>query len=158
MDVGNILKRVRGVVGNAVVWAGCWAAVALAITTVISAATGDYSFLGTLRVSARIGVVGGITSVAFSAVIGLLYRGRRLSEISWVRFGLGGGAVAGIALPTLMFLGRTASGDGPLPMEKWISSAAIAALCGGIAAGVSLKLAQRAATGIGERSPEAMDR
>jgi hypothetical protein len=147
MDVGNILKRLRGVVGNAVVWAGCWAAVALAVSTVLGIAGGSYSWSASWHPAARIGVVGGLTSVAFSAVIGRVYRGRRLSEISWVRFGLGGGVVAGIVLPTIMFVGRTLSGDGPLPIEKWISSSLIAAVCGGIAAGVSLKLAQRAATG-----------
>ena len=142
MPLGNTLRRLRGAAGNALVWGACWSTAALAMAGLFWIAGAPVTWSGAWRNAARVGAVGGLTSVAFSIAIGLLYRGRRLSEISWVRFGLGGGIVAGLVLPTIMFVGRTISGDGPLPIEKWISSALIAAAFGTVAAGLSLKLAQ----------------
>jgi hypothetical protein len=143
MDGRNILRRLRGALGNAVAWGACWAAVTLAVHVGFAILGDGFSWPEAWRAAVRNGVVGGIVSAAFSGLVGLLYRGRRLSEISWVRFGAGGAVVAGLVLPAIMFVGRTISGDGPLPMEKWIASALVAAAFGGVAAGASMKLAQR---------------
>ncbi len=145
MDVHNIVRRLRGGLGLAVAWGVCWSAVTLAVHVGLAILGDGFSWSDAWRAAARNGVVGGLVSVAFSGVVGLLYRGRRLSDISWVRFGAGGAIVAGLMLPAIMLLGRTISGDGPLPMEKWIASALVAAAFGGVAAGASMKLAQRGA-------------
>ena len=158
MSGANIFRRLRGALGNAVVWGACWSAATLAMFAALRVAGEPVSWHNAWQNAARAGVVGGLTSVAFSGVIGLLYRGRRLSEISWVRFGVGGGVVAGLVLPAIMLVGRTVSGDGPLPMEKWISSALLAAVFGGIAAGASLKLAQLGDTRLPAGSQDALDR
>ena len=158
MSGANIFRRLRGALGNAVVWGACWSAATLAMFAALRVAGEPVSWHNAWQNAARAGVVGGLTSVAFSGVIGLLYRGRRLSEISWVRFGVGGGVVAGLVLPAIMLVGRTVSGDGPLPMEKWISSALLAAVFGGIAAGASLKLAQLGGTRLPAGSQDALDR
>lgn len=143
MDTGNILRRLRGALGNAVAWGACWAAVTLAVHVGLALVGDGFSWSAAWREAVRNGFVGGIASVAFSGVVGWLYRGRRLSEISWVRFGAGGAVVAGLVLPAIMFIGRTISGDGPLSLEKWIASALAAAAFGGVAAGATMKLAQR---------------
>ncbi len=143
MDSDSIFRRLRGALGNAVVWGAIWFATALAISSVLGLVEGSFSWAETWRQAARIGVMGGLASAAFSTAIGLLYRGKRLSEISWVRFGLGGGAVAGVIVPLIMLVGRTVSGDGPLPLENWVTSALVAAAFGTVAAGGTMKLAQR---------------
>jgi hypothetical protein len=144
MNVANILRRLRGAVGNAAVWGAGWFVATLAVFAALAVAGEPFSWEGAVKLAARTGVMGGIAGGAFSAVIGLLYRGRRLSEISWVRFGVRGGIVAGLFVPVVMIVGRTLSGDGPLPMQNFLSSALVAAVLGGVAAGTSLKLAQRA--------------
>ncbi|MDX2122519.1 MAG: hypothetical protein SF070_15850 [Gemmatimonadota bacterium] len=157
MDVGNIFRRLRGALGLAVAWGVCWSAVTLVVHVALALVGDGFSWSETWRAAVRNGVVGGMASVAFSVVIGWLYRGRRLSEISWVRFGAGGAIVAGLALPAIMFVGRTISGDGPLPMEKWIASALLAAAFGGVAAGATMKLAQHGPSRLKGGSQDQLD-
>ena len=97
MDRGNIVRRLRGAVGNAVVWGAAWAGSALAVFGVlrITGVVPQGNIGDALFVATRFGVVGAIASLAFSGLVRLVYRGRRLSEISWVRFGIGGAVVAG---------------------------------------------------------------
>ena len=146
MDGDSIWRRLRGAVGNAVVWGGAWAASALVVFGVLRVMgilpqgnIGDGIFVAT-----RFGVVGAMASVAFSSVVRLLYRGRRLSEISWVRFALGGAAVAGAVVLGMMVVPRLMSGEPMLPLTALLSTGLVASAFGGIAAGGSLKLAQRA--------------
>lgn len=147
MDVGNIWRRLRAVVGNAMVWGAGWAALGFAVFAGMKVAgllSPSVIWLDSIIIAGRLGVMGGITGAAFSAVIRLLYRGRRLAEISCVRFGIGGGVVAGVFVPAFMTVARLLSGDGPLPLDGVLSNGLLAAAFGGVAAGVSLKLAQRA--------------
>jgi len=164
MDADNIFRRLRGALGNALVWGAAWSASALAVFAALKV-TGilpaSVIWLDSLLVAARFGVVGGITGGAFSLVIGLLYRGRRLSEISWVRFGVGGGLVAGLFVPTFLTVARLLSGDTFLPLEALLRNGLLSAMFGGVAAGVSLKLAQRAETllpGRSQNRPDALGR
>jgi hypothetical protein len=147
MDTDNIFRRLRGAVGNAMVWGAGWAACAL-VTFAGLKITGILSpsviWLDSILVAARFGLMGGIVGGAFSLVIGLLYRGRRLADINWVRFGLRGGIMAGLFVPTFMTAARLLSGDTFLPLENLLTNGLMSAAFGGVAAGVSLKLAQRA--------------
>ena len=147
MNAGSIFRRLRGVVGNAVVWGAGWAALGFTVFAGLKVAgvlPESVIWLDSIIIAGRIGFIGGITGAAFSAVIGLLYRGRRLSEISWMRFGIGGGIVAGVFVPGFMTAARLLSGDAPLPLEDVLTNGLMSAAFGGVAAGVSLKLAQRA--------------
>lgn len=149
MDADNIFRRLRGAVGNAVVWGAAWSACALAVFAALKVAgtlPASVIWLDSLLVAARFGLIGAIAGGAFSLVIGLLYRGRRLSAISWVRFGIGGGIMAGLFVPGFMTVARLLSGDAPLPLGDMLSDALMAAAFGAVAAGGSLKLAQRAQT------------
>lgn len=146
MDIHNLFRRLRGAFGNAVVWGAAWAASALGVFAVLKVSgmlPASVIWLDSLLVAARFGVVGGIAGGAFSLVIGLLYRGRRLSDISAVRFGIGGGIMAGLFVPGFMTAARLLSGDGFLPLENLLTNGSLSALFGGVAAGLSLKLAQR---------------
>jgi len=139
----NLLRRLRGLLGNAVAWGGLWFLATLAVSTLLGIFEGPFIWAGIWRGAARVGVVGGLSGVVFSTFIGLRYHGRRLSEISWVRFGLGGGVVAGLFLPALMFVGRTVSGDGPLALGKYLTRALLVAGFGAVAAAATMWLAQR---------------
>jgi hypothetical protein len=61
-----------------------------------------------------------------------------------VRFGLGGGVLAGLFVPAFLTAARLLSGDTFLPLETLLTNGGLSAAFGGIAAGASLRLAQRA--------------
>jgi hypothetical protein len=147
MDADNIIRRLRGAAGNAVVWGASWAALGLAAFAALKVAgilSGTVSWADSLFIAVRFGLVGGISGGAFSLVIGLLYQGRRLSDLRAVRFGIGGGIMAGLFVPAFMQAMNLLSGDGMVPMRLVLDDAPWAAVFGAIAAGGSLKLAQRA--------------
>ncbi|HLL81652.1 MAG TPA: hypothetical protein VK420_03335, partial [Longimicrobium sp.] len=100
-------------------------------------------WLDAVGIAVKLGVMGGIVGGAFSLAIGTLYRGRRLSEMSALRFGLGGGIMAGLFVPLFLQTTSLLSGGGPVPMELIFDDAILAALFGAVAAGGSLRLAQR---------------
>jgi hypothetical protein len=134
-------------VGNALVWGAGWTACALVAFAALKVAgilSPSVIWLDSIIIAGRFGVMGGIVGGAFSLLIGLLYRGRRLADISWVRFGLRGGIMAGLFVPTFLTAARLLSGDTFLPMENLLTNGLLSAAFGGVAAGVSLKLAQRA--------------
>jgi hypothetical protein len=149
MDVGNIFRRLRGAVGNAVVWGAAWAACSAAVFAGLKVAgllPAPAIWLDAILVAARFGLMGGIVGGAFSLVIGLLYGGRRLSDLSAVRFGIRGGIMAGLFVPAFMTVARLLSGDAFLPLADLLTNGLMAAAFGAVAAGGSLTLAQRAQT------------
>jgi hypothetical protein len=154
----NVGRRVRGAVKNAVVWGVAWSALAfvtiLALRTLGVVVPFWIDWLDALGMSLRLGVMGGITGGAFSLFISQIYRGRRLSEISWARFGVGGGILAGLFVPTVLLMANLLTGGGVLPFDAIRSDIVIAALFGGIAAGGSMWLAQRAEARPGARQRE----
>lgn len=106
MAAGNIVRRLRGVLGNALVWGGGWFAATFAVLAtlrVFGFAPAESSWGDALRFALRSGVMGAIAGTAFSSFIALRYRGRRLSEISWVRFGIGGAVVTGLFVPAFLY-------------------------------------------------------
>jgi galactitol-specific phosphotransferase system IIC component len=74
----------------------------------------------------------------------LRYHGRRISEIGWVRFGIGGGVFAGLFVPAFIVVARLLSGEGFLPPQNLLANGLVAAVLGAVAAGGSLKLTQLA--------------
>jgi hypothetical protein len=146
----NLLQRLTGAVKNGVVWGVTW--FALAFVTIIGLRTigvvvpAEIGVLDAIGMAVRVGIAGGMAGGVFAAFISLLYRGRRLSEISWVRFGLGGAIVAELFMLAFFAIGNLASGDGFPALEDILSDLIIAVVFGGIAAGASMWLAQRAET------------
>lgn len=146
----TILRRLRGAIGNALVWGVGWFVAALAIVTALRL-TGvlSPSWRDVLFTATRVGVIGGVAGMAFSTVIRMLYHGRKLSEISWVRFGIGGGVVAGLFVPLFLQAMNILSGDGMVPWALVLDDIPLVTVLGAAAAGGSLKLAQRALPGAG---------
>ena len=143
----DLIRRLKGAVKNAVVWGAAWFGLTLItygmlLLVDVIPASGVW-LLDAIFVGMRMAVMGAIAGGFVSILISLLYRGRRLSEISWVRFGLGGGIAAGLFVPAFMVTARLLSGDG-LPLPAIIASdALLAAVFGAISAGGSMWLAQR---------------
>lgn len=146
MSVGGILRRLRGVVGNALVWGAAWftAAIVLVGTLRIVGILPGLQWFDVVGVAIRIGVVGVFAGVAFAGAIAALYRGRRLSDISPVRFGIGGGVVSGLFIPPFLQLLNILSGTGPIPWGLLLDDIPLVTVLGGLAAAGSLKIAQMA--------------
>ena len=147
MGTDGSIRRLRGAVGNALVWGAGWFALALsafAALHVVGMVPETVSWLDAVGMAIRIAVIGTVSGGAFSTVIGLLYRGRRLSEISPVRFGVAGGVVTGVFVPLFLQAMNLLSGDGMVPMALVLDDAVWTAVFGGVAAGATLRLAQRA--------------
>ncbi|HEX2079380.1 MAG TPA: hypothetical protein VHG08_16765 [Longimicrobium sp.] len=148
MNVESIVRRLRGAVVNAVVWGAAWfglTVASFAAVRVTGAALEGVSLLDAIFVGMRAGVIGGVAGGAFSVFISLFYGGRRLSAISPVRFGGGGGIVAGLFVPAFFVTANLLSGQ-RLPALELVTYGGMAALFGGVAAGASMWFAQRAET------------
>jgi hypothetical protein len=143
MALSKIVRLIRGAVGNALVWGGAWFASSLAIfATLKLTGVAHAPWDAALRGAAMFAVMGTITGTAFSTYIGWRYRGRRLAEINWVRFGISGGILTGLFVPTFISFMRFISGDPVLPLQALAFNGAVTAVLGGVAAAASLKLAQ----------------
>ncbi|HEX6372478.1 MAG TPA: hypothetical protein VF006_26395 [Longimicrobium sp.] len=148
--IKNIVRRLTGVAKNAVVWGATWSALALVtilgLRTIGVVVPAEIDVLDAIGMAIRVGIAGGLAGGVFAGVVSLAYRGRRLSEISWTRFALGGAVVAELFMLAFFAIPRLASGDGFPPLGDILSDLIIAAAFGGIAAGASMWLAQRAET------------
>lgn len=142
----GLWTRLRGAVGNALVWGAGWFAAALAVAgtlRLIGVAPG-IAWFDVLGVAIRVGVVGVFAGAAFAGAIAVLYRGRDVSEISAARFGVGGGLVSALFIPPFLQLLNILSGTGPIPWSLLLDDVPMVTLLGGLAAGGSVKLAQLA--------------
>jgi len=141
----NGLRRLRGLVKNALVWGAGWSALAFGVIAILrlTGVISGGSWREALGLAARFGIVGAAAGAAFSTVIGLAYHGRRLRNISWVRFGIAGAVVTGVFVPLFLQAMNVLSGDGMVPWRLVLDDAIWTAVFGGIVAGGTLKLAQR---------------
>jgi len=160
MAVDSVFRRLRGAFGTAIVWAGGWCLATLAVFATVRVLGGfpGTSWVEGLEVAVKFGIVGGIAGTAFSSVISLVYHGRRLSEISWVRFGIGGAVVTGLFMPVFFQTMNWVSGDGLVPWVLVLDDALLTAAFGGAAAAISLKIAQHAAPALPDRTEKQVER
>ena len=136
----------RAAFRNSVVWGVTWGVIGTAISTLFR--LGDRippgnAMLDGLGMGIRIGVVGAIAGAAFVAFIRAAYRGKRLSEISWLRFGVGGAVVAGLFVPTFLQTMSLLTGGGLVPWHLLGDDFLLATAFGGITAAGTMFLAQR---------------
>jgi hypothetical protein len=138
-------RRRRAVFRNAVTWGITWGALGTVVASLMRLSDKipfGYALLDGLGMGIRIGVVGAITGAAFSTFISVAYRGRRLAEISAVRFGIGGAILAGLFVPasleTLSFL----TGGGLVPLNLVTDDLVFSAVFGGITAAGTMLLAK----------------
>jgi hypothetical protein len=156
----GIWRTVRAAFGNAVVWGAAWTGLAMVAMVGLRAVgyvpptIGPLDMLG---MALRIGFVGGLAGAAFAGYLRFVHRGRRLAELSPLRFGIGGALATGILVPTAMQLMNLLSGDGFVAWRLIADDVIYLTLFGGLAAGVSVKLAQLASRVVPDDPPTEID-
>jgi hypothetical protein len=146
MPSENRLTRLRATFRNSVVWGVAWGTFGTAVASVmrlIDRIPFGHALLDGLGMGIRIGVMGAIAGAAFFAFISVAYRGKRLSEISWLRFGVGGAIVAGLFVPGFLQTMSLLTGGGLVPWHLLSDDFVFSALFGGITAAGTMILAQR---------------
>jgi hypothetical protein len=138
--------RLRATFRNSVVWGVVWGTFGTAVASVmrlIDKIPFGYALLDGLGMGIRIGFIGAIAGAAFFAFIRIAYRGMRLSEISWLRFGAGGAIVAGLFVPGFLQTMNLLSGGSLVPWHLVLDDGLLSVFFGGITAAGTMMLAQR---------------
>jgi hypothetical protein len=146
MTDGSRVTRIRAAFRNAVVWGVGWGAIGTAVATAIRFLDEipiGKAVLGGIGMGVRIGFIGAIAGTAFFAFIGLMYRGKRLLDISWIRFGIGGAILAGLFVPSFLQTMNLISGGSLVPWNLVADDMVFSALFGGITAAGTMFVAQR---------------
>ena len=160
MSSRDTLRRLRAIALNGLVWGGAWFIGVMTMATTANAIDGRGFLIDGWELAVPGGIMFAGAGVAFSTVITLVLRGRKLSELNWMRFGLGGGVVSFLFLPTLVSVLRALSGDDMLGLTKLLGTGALGFMFGGVAAAGTLKLAQLADGQLlsgGAREPELLE-
>lgn len=157
MSAGDRMRRVRAVLRNAFVWGAAWAAAPAALFVVLrlTGVAGSVSWHDGFGLAARFGIVGFVAGAAFSTVVGLAYRGRRVADISWWRFGIAGGVVTAVFVPLFLQTMNLISDGHLVPWNLVLDDSIWTGVLGAVAAGGSLKFAQRS---LASRSDESEER
>ncbi len=139
------MRALRGALGNAIIWGAGFGAIGFAVIALLQLVNVlPGRLIDALGMAIRIGIMGGIASFAFAGVIRLLYRRKRVSDISVARFALIGAIVTGLFVPLFMQLTNILSGSDLAPWRDIDSDVIGAFLVGGAIAAASLHIAQRA--------------
>src|SRR3954468_7442118 len=146
MATESRFRRLRAAVGNSVAWGVIWGGIGTAVATtmrIIDNIPLGHAVLDGIGMGIRIGFVGAIAGAAFFAFIGVAYRGKRLSEISWVRFGIGGAVLAGLFVPAFLQTMNLLTGGHLVPWHLVFDDFILSSVFGGITAAGTMILAQR---------------
>jgi hypothetical protein len=138
--------RLRAAIRNAAVWGVGWGAIGSAVATtfrLVDKIPFGNALLDGIGMGVRIGFIGAIAGTAFFAFIGLAYRGKRLRDISWVRFGVGGAILAGLFVPAFLQTMNLITGGSLVPWNLVFDDSIFSAAFGGITAAGTMFLAQR---------------
>jgi hypothetical protein len=142
----GLLKRIRGWLGNALVWGVGWSLFSVPIMGVLHLMGLDYFPLGLAAlIGKNLFAMGFVAGGTFSTYLGLAHRNKRLDELRPRRFALVGAIFSGLLVPTFtilpglgMFLGGSFNG-------AMAGGIALAAALGGLTAFGTVKAAQKAA-------------
>ena len=144
-----ILRRLRGALGNALVWGVGWfiAGGALVLGTSLFEPRPPVLTAEVVRIvlmgATGIAVAGAITGGVFSAYIAANFRRKRLGEISPLRFALGGSLVT-VALALIVIYVGSFFSDWPLFLGDLLEPVLIYGSIGAVTGYGTIKLAQRA--------------
>ena len=157
----DILRRLRGAVGNAAVWGTTWFAGALSIFSGMNLIWGFSEVAApwslVLLIATNVGVTGFITGLAFSAYLRLGHFDRPLLGIRVGRTSLAGAAVAGLTSMLVGTLMRVSFGI-PLVLVDLLAGVPMVALFGAGTAGATLYIAQRSARALSEDASVKLER
>ena len=148
--IRNIFRRLRGALGNALVWAGTWFVAAFLLTAVFWVGSfGSFPFWpSALGVGQTLSGLGLLAGFGFSLYLGIAGRNRSLNELrpGWVA--LGTGLAVGFLVPVF----GVYFGDAPL--ARAIEIASYTGVLSGFTALAQIKIAQKALTPGGENHDE----
>lgn len=133
---------------TALFWGAGWGAAAVVVMgamRLVGEIPADIGLLDIVGMAVRVAVWGGIVGTLFSGVIGLAFRGRRVSDLRVSRFAALGAVVGGVGIPALLTLFNWIGGEPRVPWALLQDDAILGTVFGGVLAGGSLWLAQRAA-------------
>jgi hypothetical protein len=154
----NWLKKLRGALGNAVLWAGIWSLGTIPVLGILQLLGFRHVFplTGLLHVAPRIAVslaaMGFIAGGAFSTYLGLSPR-KRLEELDLRTLGVVGVLFGAAMVPIFGWLPTVISALGPsLPVVFGVG-AAVAGVLGGATAVGSVKIARAALTAGDDSAP-----
>lgn len=148
----GILKRIRGALGNAAVWAVSWVTSGTVVLGLLHL-TGLFQLADPSEIFSFfvpvLGLTGLLTGLAFSAYLPLAYRDHTVLEVRLGRFVLGGAVIAGLMFPLIVFLSPLAP-ELEASTRILIASELWTVISGSLTAGATLKLAQRASRSLSE--------
>lgn len=150
-------RRMRGTIRNAAVWGIGWVVLGFAATMVMrmtGIVDAPVLVFDALEIGLKIGVGGGIAGAAFSAFIAFAYRHRRIQDISWLKFGVGGAVVTTVSITGFVQGASVLGGSGLVPWRYMNPTLGMFAVFGFGAAAISMKLAQWATSRVPD--PEAI--
>jgi hypothetical protein len=143
----TLLRRLRGALGNALVWAGAWFIAAFPLTALapfIFRTTADFTYLGAaMFLAPTLAIIGFASGTAFSLYLRIASRDKGLSELKpgWVALGTG----VTVGLLTGAFLALFVSLRGfPVELGPMILGASIFGGLSGVTALGQVKIAQKA--------------
>ncbi len=148
-------RTLRAILRTAALWSAAWALAGggiMAGLTVINPGPGVESLIERLGMAVmagvswgvRFGLAGAVIGAAFSTVIRLGYRGRRLADINPLRFGLLGAVVGGVGVPLYLQTMNLLTGGHAIAWSLVTDDAVWATVFGAAVAAGSIMLARRA--------------
>ena len=160
---GGNSRALRAILRNALTWGAAWAVAGGALVaafTLFDPPPGIGSLperLGLALFAAaswgvRFGIIGAVIGTAFAAVIRFGYHGRRLADISPLRFTLLGALIGGAGVPLFLQMMNVISGGGPIAWGLVTDDAIWSTVFGAAVAGGTIMLARRA-SGVERQAP-----
>jgi hypothetical protein len=140
--VGQLLRRLRGAIGNAVVWAAGWFVAGIGITAGLFA-TGSIAgvpfWTAALVISKAVAAVGFFMGGGFSLYLGIAGRNHTLDELNAWRLSVRTAGLAAVGITIFAVLG---SGVGSLSLGVLATVAGVVGGLAGATAYTTLKIAQ----------------
>lgn len=151
----DTVRQLRAVFRNALAWSVAWAIAGGTIVTVLSLFNSDpaieslpervgMALFAGVAWGVRFGIAGAVIGTLFAGIVRWGYRGRRLADISPLKFGVLGAIVGGVGVPLYLQLMNVLSGDGPIAWGLVLDDGPWAAVFGAVAAAGSILIARRA--------------
>lgn len=160
--MNTFLRRLKGALGNGLVWGASWAAAAAALwaSVLLFSGGGQGAWQLLPLAAASAGWSGLTTGLVFSAYLGIAHRRSSLGELSVWRLALAGGATAAAValLPQLVWMASVGVGLQGLPPAMFAFVAGPPLLLGTVTAGGTVYVAKKAGGQLAAEPAEALER
>ena len=154
----GIFKRIRGWIGNALVWGTAWSLVTAPIMGVVYWLGYGHFPLGlATRVAQTLFAMGFLAGGTFSTYLAVAHRHKRFDELRPGRFAVFGGIFAGLLVPVFSLIPGLGMLLGGSFYGAVAGSVGLAVVLGGVTAFGTVKIAQNAALTSGSESPPELE-